>query len=89
MLPKASQTTFSPRLHERLMSLFHGGNGFGLILFFWAFVGSLIGAVTLVAAGIAYWSWWTLFLGLLALRCYAYLGGIGRELLDKLTPYDG
>lgn len=82
--PRVSRT-----IEERLQSLFGGGDGFGLILYFWALMGSLISAVTLVAIGVAFGSWWAVFLGLIALRCYAYVGRIGQEHLDKMMPYDG
>lgn len=92
MTRKPSRTVRSdihPSLHDRLLSVFNGGDGFGMILYFWALASSLIGAVALVAIGAAFWSWWAMFLGLLALRCYAYLGRIGRDLLDRMMPYDG
>lgn len=80
----------SPRTFEvRLQSLFSGYDGFGMIFYFWALVGSFMAAVILIAAGFVFWSWWVLFLGLFAVRCYAYLGRIGQDLLDKISPYDG
>lgn len=80
----------SPRtVEERLHALFSGYDGFGMIIYFWALMGSFIAALTLIAAGFAFWNWWMLFLGLLAVRSYAYLGKIGQDLLDKMSPYDG
>lgn len=79
----------SRTVEERLLSLFSGHDGFGMILYFWALVGSFIAALGLIAAGFAFWSWWCVFLGLLAVRSYAYLGRIGKQLLDRITPYDG
>jgi hypothetical protein len=76
-------------VEERLLALFRGYDGFGMILYFWALIGSFIAALALIAAGFALWNWWILFLGLLAVRSYAYLGRIGRELLDRISPYDG
>lgn len=73
----------------RLLALFKGLDGFGLILYYWALLGSLIGAIALVAIGFSTWSWWCVLLGLLAIRCYAYVGRIGQSLLDRITPYDG
>ncbi|WP_273439232.1 hypothetical protein [Sedimenticola selenatireducens] len=79
-----------PRTAEaRLQSLFSGYDGFGMIIYFWALIGSFIAAITLIAAGFAFWNWWVLFLGLLAVRSYAYLGRIGQDLMDKISPYDG
>ncbi len=71
-----------------LLSIFKAGDGFGQILYFWALMGSLISCLTLVAAGFAYWSWWAVFAGLLAGRCYLYLGEIGKELLDTMLASD-
>lgn len=76
-------------VEERLLTLFRGCDGFGLIIYFWALIGSFMAALVLIAAGFSLWSWWLLFLGLLAVRCYAYLGRIGKELLDRIAPYDG
>ncbi|AKH21483.1 hypothetical protein [Sedimenticola thiotaurini] len=80
---KAAQT-----VEQRLHNLFTGYDGFGIIIYFWTLIGSFIAAVTLIVAGLAFWNWWILFLGLLALRSYAYLGNIGQDLLDKISPHD-
>lgn len=41
----------SPRTAEaRLQSLFSGYDGFGMIIYFWALIGSFIAAITLIAA---------------------------------------
>lgn len=77
------------RLETRLLELFKGLDGFGLILYYWALLGSLIGAIALVAIGFSTWNWWCVLLGLLAIRCYAFVGHVGQELLDQITPYDG
>jgi len=79
----------TPPLEARLLALFRGLDGFGLILYYWALLGSLIGAIALVAIGFSTWSWWCVLLGLLAIRCYAYVGRIGQSLLDRINPYDG
>lgn len=79
----------TPQLEARLLALFKGLDGFGLILYYWALLGSLIGAIVLVAIAFSTWSWWCVLLGLLAIRCYAYVGRIGQSLLDQITPYDG
>lgn len=77
-----------PALEQRLHDLFSGYDGFGIIIYFWALIGSFIAAMALIVAGFAFWSWWVLLLGLLALRSYAYLGNIGQDLLDKIAPHD-
>ncbi|WP_428604073.1 hypothetical protein [Sedimenticola sp.] len=76
-------------LEQRLQALFSGYDGFGMIIYFWALIGSFIAALGLIAAGVVFWNWWVLFLGLIAVRCYAYLGRIGQELIDRISPYDG
>lgn len=80
---------FSIRLEKRLQKLFQMGDGFGLILYFWALTISLIGAVALVAVGFAYWLWWSVLAGVIAFRIYLYLGYVGRDILDRFTPFDG
>lgn len=71
-----------------LLAIFKGGDGLGLILFFWALMGSMLSCLTLIGIGLSYWSWWVVFLGLIAGRCYCYLGTIGKELLDKMLASD-
>lgn len=87
--PHALPCASGRRTDARLLALFKGGDGLGMILYFWALMGSLIGGVTLVAGGVVFWIWWALLAGLIALRIYAYLGHIGHELLDRITPHDG
>lgn len=87
--PPISSRAASRSIEERLHALFSGHDGFGLIIYFWALTGSLIAAISLIAAGFAFWNWWVLFLGLLAVRSYAYLGKIGQDLLDRISPHDG
>ncbi len=76
-------------LDERLLSLFNGLNGFGLVVYYWLLVGSLVGSIVLIAVGFSYWQWWCVLLGLLAIRCYAHIGHIGQEILERMAPYDG
>ncbi len=75
-------------LSHFLLAIFKGGDGFGQILYFWALIGSLISCLILIAIGFSYWSWWALLLGLIAGRCYFYLGKIGKELLDAMLASD-
>ncbi len=60
--------------------------GLGLIVFFWLFVVSFLGALILLIAGIAHWNNWMFFGGLLSLRFFIYLIEIGGELWDVLDP---
>lgn len=87
--PNKHPKQYSPTVEERLQSLFNGLDGFGQILFFWALTVSLISAIILIAIGFAFLSGWAILFGLIAGRCYAYLGHIGFDILERILPYDG
>ncbi len=76
-------------LEKWLISLYRGGDGFGLILFFWTFLGLFFASLVLLAAGWLTWNWWLFFTGLICLQLFFYIAHIGSEHLDKITPFDG
>lgn len=76
-------------IEARLLAVFNGLDGFGQILFFWGLMCSLMIGLTLICIAFYQISYWALFAGVIMLNGYFYLGRIGKELLDKMSPYDG
>ena len=75
---------YIPAFENRLLKVFKGGDGFGLILFYWALMISMLGSLTLIAIGFSQSSWQAVVAGVFALWCYAYLGRIGKDIVDAV-----
>lgn len=88
-LRKIQNTAWSETTDTRLLALFTGLDGFGQILFFWGLMCSLLAGLALLLIALSQASYWALASAAVSLRCYLYLGRIGKELIDKLIPSDG
>jgi hypothetical protein len=74
---------YIPVFENSLLRVFKGGDGFGLILFYWALMISLVGSLSLIVIGFVQSSLLALVAGFLALGCYIYLGRIGNDIFGK------
>ena len=78
-----------PILERKLIAIFSGLNGFGLILMFWSLTILELGGIVMLIIGALNVNWIFFFFGLLSLRIYLYIAKINREHIDKLKPFDG
>ena len=78
-----------PIFERKLIAIFSGLNGFGLILMFWSLMILELGGIVMLIIGALNVNWIFFFFGLLSLRIYLYIAKINREHIDKLKPFDG
>ncbi len=89
MSHKTFDTHKKPLLERKLLALFGGFNGFGLIIAFWVLTLLMLGGIMLLIIGALNINWFLFFLGLICLRVYLYIAKINRKYIDNVRPFDG
>ncbi len=89
MSQKSFDTSKKPLLERKLLALFGGLNGFGLIIAFWMLTLLMLGGIMLLIIGALSVNWLVFFVGLICLRFYLYVAKVNREYLDNVRPFDG
>lgn len=78
-----------PIIERKLIAIFNGLDGFGLILMFWSLMILELGGILMLIIGTLNVNWIPFFFGLLSLRIYLFIAKINREHIEKLKPFDG
>jgi len=86
---ESSNSEKKPLLERKLLAIFGGFNGFGLIIAFWMLTVLMLGGIMLLIIGAINVNWFLFFVGLISLRLYLYVAKINREYIDNLRPFDG